>query len=31
MGPVARGDMGGVLGGSGGGARVKSVFVFPIL
>jgi len=30
--PVARGDMGGVLGGcSGGWARVKSGFVFPIL
>ena len=28
---MARGDMGGVLGGSGGWARVKSGFVFPIL
>jgi len=29
MGTVARRDMGGVLGGSGGWARVKSGFVFP--
>jgi hypothetical protein len=30
-GPVARGGVGGALGGSGGWARVKSGFVFPIL